>query len=283
MADESIRSGVIGHPITHSRSPLIHGNWIAEYGIDGAYNAYDVSPADLSGFLRRVRGGELAGCNVTIPHKEAMLEHIDELTDTAEAIGAVNTIWREADRLLGDNTDAYGFLANLDHAAPGWDENPRCAVVLGAGGAALAVLHGLLSRGFADIRIANRTAARAERLAARFGGSCHAMDWAREEALYSDADFVVNTTSLTMGNETDQQVWSGLDHVAEGATVTDIVYSPLQTSLLKAAQRRDLPTVDGLGMLLHQAVPSFERWFGTRPEVTPGLRRRVEEDLAAGH
>ncbi|MCP1199104.1 shikimate dehydrogenase [Notoacmeibacter sp. MSK16QG-6] len=281
MAKESVRAGVIGHPIGHSRSPMIHNNWLGEYGIAGSYDAYDISPADLSDFFSAMRKGRMAGCNVTIPHKEAVLEHLDCLTGTAEVIGAVNTVWREGDRLIGDNTDAYGFCANLNAEAPNWDRNGGRALVLGAGGAALAIVHALIERGFGQIDIANRTAERANRLAQHFGERCRAVAFTDEPSLYDGADFVANTTTLTMGEGADGRRWPGLDRLTEGATVTDIVYTPLQTSLLAAAKRHGYRTVDGLGMLLYQAVPGFERWFGVRPEVTGSLRAKLIADLEA--
>ncbi len=207
---------------------------------------------------------------------------LDGTTGTAEAIGAVNTIWYEGGRLLGDNTDAYGFLTNLDRSARGWDDHRRTALVLGAGGAALAIIHALRQRGFGEIRIANRTVERAQAIARRFGEPCRAMPLTADPELYRGADLVVNTTSLTMSGAGDAGGWPGLEALGEQATVTDIVYVPLKTSLLAAAEERGLRTVDGLGMLLHQAVPGFERWFGIRPEVTDALRARIVADLEIG-
>ncbi len=278
MAETIIRAGVIGHPIGHSRSPLIHRSWLARHRIDGRYDAHDISPADLLSFVAAMRDGAMAGCNVTIPHKETVLAHLDRLTDTARTIGAVNTVWREGGRLIGDNTDTYGFAANLDEHAPDWDRAGGRALVLGAGGAALAIVHALIERGFAAVNIANRTPDRAQRLADRFGGPCRAVAL-DDPDLYRDANLVVNTTSLTMGEQMDERPWPGLERLADGATVTDIVYTPLKTSLLNAAERQGFRTVDGLGMLLHQAVPGFERWFGVRPAVTPALREQLVADL----
>lgn len=282
MAENINRAAVIGHPIGHSRSPLIHGHWLARYGIAGEYTAKDISPADLSRFIESIRSGRWLGCNATIPHKEAIGSHLDRLTAEAGAIGAVNTVWREGARLIGDNTDAYGFAANLDEAAPGWDGNGGGrALVIGAGGAALAVVHALIQRDFNEIRIANRTPDRAVNLAERFGRGCSGMGLDDSAAAYGGANLVVNTSAMTMNEDPAAHDWPGLDRAAPDAVVHDIVYSPLKTSLLAAAETRGLRAVDGLGMLLHQAVPGFERWFGSRPEVTLELRETIIADLGA--
>ncbi|MDX8539814.1 shikimate dehydrogenase [Mesorhizobium sp. M4B.F.Ca.ET.215.01.1.1] len=272
------RAFVTGHPIAHSRSPKIHGHWLARYGIDGSYRAIDVAPDDFAAFLNGLRDNGFQGGNVTIPHKEAAFALVERRDEAAEAIGAVNTLWFEDGKLWGGNTDAHGFAANLDDYAPGWAANGP-AVVLGAGGASRAVIHALKERGVGDIRIVNRTLARAEELSHRFGAgvSAHRADAVGD--LLADAGLLVNTTALGMhGNEGLSADPAGLpDH----AIVTDIVYVPLETPLLAAARGRGLWTVDGLGMLLHQAVPGFERWFGTRPEVTAELRRMIIADIEA--
>ncbi|MBZ9989679.1 shikimate dehydrogenase [Mesorhizobium sp. BH1-1-5] len=270
---------VTGHPIAHSRSPKIHGHWLAKYGIDGSYRALDVAPVDFAAFLKSLCADGYRGGNVTIPHKEAAFAGVDRRDHAADEIGAVNTLWLEDGLLWGGNTDGYGFAANLDQYALGWAANGP-AVVLGAGGASRAVIHALKERGVTDIRIVNRTLARAEELGRHFGAgiSAHGADALGE--LLGDAGLLVNTTALGMhGNEALAADPSGLpDH----ATVTDIVYVPLETPLLAAARARGLKTVDGLGMLLHQAVPGFERWFGRKPEVTPELRRMIVADIE-GH
>ncbi|RUW77089.1 MULTISPECIES: shikimate dehydrogenase [unclassified Mesorhizobium] len=269
---------VTGHPIAHSRSPKIHGHWLTRYGIDGSYQAIDVAPDDFAAFLNALRDNGFQGGNVTIPHKEAAFALVERRDEAAEAIGAVNTLWFEDGKLWGGNTDAHGFAANLDDYAPGWAANGP-AVVLGAGGASRAVIHALKERGVGDIRIVNRTLARAEELSHRFGAgvSAHRADAVGD--LLADAGLLVNTTALGMhGNEGLSADPAGLpDH----AIVTDIVYVPLETPLLAAARGRGLWMVDGLGMLLHQAVPGFERWFGTRPEVTAELRRMIIADIEA--
>lgn len=274
-----IRAFVCGHPIAHSRSPLIHGTWLREFAIAGTYVPIDVAPADFPRFASGLAAAGFAGGNVTIPHKEAAFSLVSRRSAAAELIGAVNTLWIEDGRLCGDNTDAYGFAANLDDLAPGWDGAGR-AVVLGAGGAARAVLFALRERGFTDIRIVNRTRARATELADRLGGGTTAHGWDALPELLADTRFLVNTTSLGMPGQQEAKI--DLSPLPDSAVVTDIVYVPLTTPLLAAAQARGLKTVDGLGMLLHQAVPGFERWFGKRPQVSASLRNRIVSDLE-GH
>lgn len=276
MAENVKKAFVIGHPIAHSRSPKIHGHWLKAYGIAGSYEAIDVAPGDLASFIAGLRENGFRGGNVTIPHKEAVFGLVERRDSAAELIGAVNTLWFEDGRLWGGNTDAHGFAANLDEYAPGWAANGP-AVVLGAGGAARAVVHALKERGVRDIRILNRTLERAAELRDRFGDgvSAHRLEAAGE--LLADAGLLVNTTALGMhGNEGLPADPAALP---DTAIVTDIVYVPLETPLLAAARARGLACVDGLGMLLHQAVPGFERWFGKRPEVTAELRDLVLADL----
>ncbi|WP_027169575.1 shikimate dehydrogenase [Mesorhizobium sp. WSM3224] len=270
---------VTGHPIAHSRSPKIHGHWLATYGIDGSYQAIDVRPQDLAAFLGSLEESGLRGGNVTIPHKEAAFALVDRRDEAAEAIGAVNTLWLDDGQLWGGNSDWIGFAGNLDQYALGWAGNGP-AVVLGAGGASRAVIHALKQRGVKDIRIVNRTLPRARELADRFGAgvSAHGADAVGE--LLADAGLLVNTTSLGMHDDATLSADPG--GLPDHAIVTDIVYVPLETPLLAAAKARGLRTVDGLGMLLHQAVPGFERWFGRKPEVTPELRRLIVADIE-GH
>jgi shikimate dehydrogenase len=280
MAEAAKKAFVVGHPIAHSRSPMIHGHWLRQYGIDGSYRAIDVRPDDFAAFLASLCERGLAGGNVTIPHKEAAFSGATRRDDAAELIGAVNTLWFEDGSLVGGNTDAHGFAANLDEHADGWAGNGP-AVVLGAGGAARAVIHALKARGMSDIRIVNRTLTRAEELKHRFGAGITAHGAATPDLL-SDAGLLVNTTSVGMagkGEAGDLPADPALLPVH--AIVTDIVYVPLETPLLAAARTRGLKAVDGLGMLLHQAVPGFERWFGRRPDVTPELRALIVADLGA--
>ncbi|CAG1012799.1 MAG: shikimate dehydrogenase [Rhizobiaceae bacterium] len=276
MAEPPRKAFVCGHPIAHSRSPKIHAHWLRSYGIDGSYEAIDVTVEAFPAFMKKLRRGDFAGGNVTLPHKETAFLLADRRDAAAAEIGAVNTLWVADGLVYASNTDAYGFAANLDERAPGWDLG-RIAVVMGAGGAARAVVQALKTRGFAEIRIVNRTAARAKELADRFGTpvSAHGTDACRE--LCGDADLLVNTTSLGMSG--DNGVPADPAWLPDRAVVTDIVYVPLNTPLLAAAKRRGLTTVDGLGMLLHQAVPGFQRWFGTRPVVTKELRDIIDRDI----
>lgn len=276
----TVNACVIGWPIGHSRSPLIHGYWIAQLGLDATYTKEAVRPDALGDFLQRIREGEFAGCNVTVPHKEKVLALADTADDAACAIGAANTIWVEDGKLCVSNTDAYGFLANLDEGVPGWDADAGAALVLGAGGACRAVLHALIARGFEQIRLVNRTRTRADNLAAHFGDRVAASDWEDRNRLCRGADLVVNTTSLGMMGSPELDM--DLGAAGPGTVVTDLVYAPLETTLLRQARSKGLGTVDGLGMLLHQAVPGFEKWFGTRPQVTPELRALVAADLEGG-
>lgn len=272
-----VRACVIGDPISHSRSPVIHAYWLKVFGINGVYDRERVIAKDLPGFLDRVRKGEFAGCNVTVPHKEAVAGLVDRLTTTAQRLGAVNTVWLENGELWGDNTDVAGFLGNLDELCTGWDAAGGKAVVLGAGGAARAIIDGLLQRGFNEILIANRSAERARRLAASqagwSGASIVTCAWEQRSSSLSGASLLVNTTSLGMSGQPPLAI--DISGLPAHALVTDIVYSPLETDLLRAARRRGLAAADGLGMLLHQAVPGFRRWFGATPKVTPELRELV--------
>ncbi|MEZ5812672.1 MAG: shikimate dehydrogenase [Rhizobiaceae bacterium] len=279
MADRP-RAFVCGHPVAHSRSPLIHGHWLSVLGIDGTYEAVDVLPGDFPDFLRNLRHNGYVGGNVTIPHKEAAFQLVDETDEAARHIGAVNTLWIEDGRLLGMNTDWLGFAANLDEWTSGWDY-AKTATVLGAGGAARGVLYALVHRGFDEIRIVNRTVSRAETLADEFGSlggtRFTAHGWNVVGEALSGAELLVNTTSLGM-DETGAEPLD-LSPLAPDAVVNDIVYMPLETPLLTAARAKGFKTVDGLGMLLHQAVAGFEKWFGATPLVTGELRRLVVEDM----
>lgn len=268
---------VIGHPIAHSRSPLIHGTWLDHYGIDGTYEAIDVSPEALPAFFDRLRHGAFAGGNVTIPHKEAVFALCDRVDPLAREIGAVNTLIAGNGEVFGTNTDYLGFLGNLDQNAPGWDKNLKEAIVLGAGGAARAILVALARRGIGRIHVLNRTRDKGEALAGALQGpfTAHGLD--DFSTLAPRTGLVVNTTSIGMHGTGFENLPLAL--LPERALVTDIVYTPLITPLLAEARRMGRPVVDGLGMLLHQAVPGFAAWFGTNPEVTPQLRSAVEKTL----
>lgn len=273
----TIKAFVIGHPIAHSRSPLIHGTWLGEHGIDGRYDAIDVAPEALPAFIARLRAGEFAGGNVTIPHKEAVFALCDSVDPLARTIGAVNTLVRREDGIWGTNTDYLGFLGNLDAGAPGWDENLEEVAVLGAGGAARAILVALKNRNVGRIHLLNRTRENALRLAAELGPGIAAADYADFSAIAPACGLLVNTSSVGMHGSRFERL--DLTALPARAVVTDIVYSPLETPLLADARALGLRSVDGLGMLLHQAVPGFEYWFGVRPDVTPALRERIEATL----
>lgn len=276
-----MRAFVIGDPIAHSRSPMIHNHWLDIYGIAGRYEAIHLKAEQLPDFVARLRTKEVdfVGGNVTIPHKEAMFALVDEIDETARLVGAANTIWREDGKLWATNTDGYGFAANLDQQAPGWDRGSK-AVVLGAGGACRAILHALRSRGFSEIVLVNRTLARAHSLAEIFGPAIRPAPIETLQEALRGADLFVNTSSLGM----EGGAVPALDFSIMGANavVTDIVYVPLVTPFLAMATAQGLKTVDGLGMLLHQAVPGFEIWFGQRPEVDADLRNKIVADLE-GH
>lgn len=275
-----IRAFVIGQPIAHSRSPVIHGHWLRELGIAGSYERIEVAPADVPAFLESLPERGFAGGNVTIPHKEAVFAAADRRTERATRLAAVNTLWRDPDgALVGDNTDGLGFVAGLDQAATGWDGGCRTALVLGAGGAARAVVAALADRGVGRIVVANRTAERAQALMELAPGRTEPLGWNEIAAVLPETDLLVNTTQLGMKGQPPLDL--DLDLLPDRAVVTDIVYVPLETRLLAAARRRGLRAVDGLGMLLHQAVPGFTRWFGQVPTVSPALRAAVEADLAA--
>lgn len=272
-----LRAGVVGHPVKHSRSPIIHGYWLEQFGINGRYDRYDVKPEDFSHFVKTLSEQGLQGVNVTIPHKEAAFLALDEATERARRLKAANTLWFENGKLWGDNTDSIGFLANLDQGHPGWDINAKSALILGAGGAARAIIAGLQERNIEKITIVNRTRERAEELALMSGGQVAVAEWSKLSFQLESADLVVNTTSLGMSGQPDLDL--SLDPLGRNALVTDIVYVPLETNLLKQARLRGNPVVDGLGMLLHQAVPGFEHWFGKRPVVTDELRHLVEDHI----
>jgi shikimate dehydrogenase len=271
------RACVVGFPIKHSRSPIIHGYWLKIHGLKGSYGLREVTPENFPAFLADLPGQGLVGCNVTVPHKEAAFRLVQQTTDRARALGAVNTVWIEDGVVHGDNTDIIGFLANLDAQAPAWRQQTRRAVVLGAGGAARGVVAGLLDAGVGHVDLVNRTRERARALAAPLGDRVTPMGWEERDAVLPRADLLVNTTSLGMQGQPPLDV--SVETMKPGAVVSDIVYVPLETALLARARARGLVAVDGLGMLLHQAVVGFSHWFGVRPTVTPELRECVVADL----
>lgn len=268
-------AGVMGWPVKHSRSPLLHGFWLEKYGVDGAYVPLAVQPNDVPAALRALRLLGFAGVNLTVPHKEIAVPVVDHIDPLARRIGAVNTVVvRDDGSLAGSNTDAFGFIENIRDGAPRWSA-ARPAVVVGAGGAARAVIVALLDADVREIRIVNRTSERGARLADEFGVA--ARDWGDWRASLDGAGLLVNTTTQGMAGEPALDV--DLAALPKDAVVNDIVYVPLETPLLAAARRRGNPVVDGLGMLLHQARPGFRAWFGVDPEVTPDLRAHVAADL----
>jgi shikimate dehydrogenase len=266
---------LIGWPAAHSRSPLIHHYWLRKLGIEGGYVIEAVPPDELQDFVFRLALRGFVGANVTIPHKERVLK-LSKPDERAQAVGAANTLWFADGELCSTNTDVEGFLNNLDASAPGWDRAEE-VLVLGAGGAARAVVFGLLERGIKRVHLANRTKARADALADQFGDNVHAAVWEAFGDLLPRAKLLVNTTSLGMHGQPQLEIDVG--RLPADAVVNDLVYVPLLTPLLAAARARGLKTADGLGMLLHQAVRGFELWFGQRPEVTSELRALVEADL----
>jgi shikimate dehydrogenase len=268
-------AGLIGWPVSHSRSPRLHGYWLAEHGIDGAYVPLPVAPEKLEPAVRGLAAAGLAGVNVTIPHKQAVLPLCDRLDDAARRIGAVNLLVFAEDGIAGGNTDSFGFMANLKAAAPAWNAAAP-AVLLGAGGGARAVAVGLIDAGVPELRLANRNRARAEQLAAELGGVVTVLAWEERAAALAGAGLVVNSTSLGMSGQPPLDL--ALDDLPGDAVVADLVYSPLETALLAAARARGCVGVDGLGMLLHQARPCFAAWFGPDPQVTENLRAFVLGD-----
>ena len=272
---EARNACVIGWPVGHSRSPLIHNYWIKKYGLAGEYRREAVAPEDFAEFVRTLAARGYVGANITLPHKEKALE-LSEPDDRARAVGAANTLWFDNGGLRSTNTDIEGFIANLDAAAPGWDKT-QAALVLGAGGAARGIMFGLIEQGLSRIYVANRTLVRAEALRERFGSAVSPVAWHDMPALLPQIGLLVNTTSLGMHGQPPLDV--DITALSDSAVVADIVYVPLVTPLLAAAQARGLRSADGLGMLLRQAVRGFSLWFGVKPEVTAELRRLVEADL----
>ena len=274
------RACVVGWPISHSRSPLIHGHWLTRLGIDGSYARVAVKPEEAAYFLRHLREQGYVGCNVTIPHKETAYAVADETLPAARAAGAANTLWYEGDRLIADNTDGIGFISNVRAAAPSLALEGAFVSLLGAGGSARGISHALLQAGVREIRVFNRTRERADGLARDFGPQVKAFDWSERNSGASGAALLVNTTPLGMAHS--ESLDMDVRALDRNCVVADIVYVPLETPLLAAARRQGLVTVDGLGMLLHQAVPGFERWFGVRPEVTDELRALLIRDIEGG-
>jgi len=272
------RACLMGHPVAHSRSPMIHGYWLRTLRIQGAYELKDLTPEEFPAFVTRLAENGFVGGNVTVPHKEAAFRLVDRRDEASDAVGAVNTLWLEGGRLMGGNSDVRGFIAHLDESAPGWDVPGGRAVILGAGGSARAATYALTTRGL-EVRLVNRTIERARELAAHFGPRVSANGFDALPRLLADADLLVNCTSLGMAGKPPLEV--NLGPLKPGAVVYDVVYVPLETALLAAARSRGHRVVDGLGMLLQQAGFGFRKWFGTMPRVTAELRAIVEADIRA--
>ncbi len=271
VSGKAMLAGVVGWPVDHSLSPRLHGFWLEKYRIDGAYVALAVRPVDLHAVLRMLPRIGFRGVNVTVPHKESALGAMDEVEPLARTIGAINTVVvREDGSLLGRNTDAFGFIENLRQCAPHWHAAHKPALVVGAGGAARAICVALLDAGVPEIYLVNRTAARAEALAVDLGDQVIAVRWNAHGAAMAEAALVVNATTLGMKGQPETEL--DLTKLPKTAVVTDVVYTPLETPLLAAAKARGNPTVDGLGMLIHQARPGFEAWFGKAPDADGELR-----------
>jgi shikimate dehydrogenase len=266
---------VIAWPSGHSRSPLIHNYWIKQHKLDAEYRREAVPPEKFADFVTHLHENGYVGANVTVPHKEPALK-LSEPDERARAVGAANALWYDDDRLRSTNTDVEGFLANLDAATPGWDRGLTTAVVLGAGGSARAVIYALLTREVRRIYVINRTKERAQALRKKFGSALQLASWDETTGLLGGAGLLVNTTTLGMEGQPPLELNL---RCPPSLVVADIVYAPLETRLLAIARARGLRTADGLGMLLHQAVRGFQLWFGIRPEVTPELRKLVEDDL----
>lgn len=265
-------AGVIGSPVSHSKSPRLHTHWLRKYGLPGYYIPMDITQSALHEAIRALPRLGFVGVNITIPHKETVLSLADLVTDRAALIGAANTlIFRKDGKLHADNTDGYGFIENLRQGAPGWKPTSGPAAVIGAGGAARAVVASMIEVGVPEVRLANRTRARADALRAEFGGKVTVYEWVQAGNMLEGAVTVVNTSSLGMAGKPDFRV--PLDALSPDAVVNDLVYTPLDTAFLKRAREIGCTTVDGLGMLLHQGAPAFERWFGQRPEVDDALRQ----------
>lgn len=270
-------AGVVGWPISHSLSPRLHGYWLKQYEINGYYVPIGLKPQDFETGIRALPKLGFRGVNLTLPYKESILSMADSVTDRASLIGAANTVvFREGGAIVADNTDGYGFLENIHQGAPSWDARSGPALVLGAGGAARAVVSALLTAGVPEVRIANRTRQRSDILREQYGAKITVVDWNRAADAAGGVNLIVNTTALGMTGKPDLNL--SLEAAPPTALVTDIVYAPIRTTLLQEAAARGHPTVDGLGMLIYQAIPGFESWFGRRPDMDQGLR----EALLAG-
>ncbi len=273
----TLKACVIGHPIAHSRSPLIHSYWLKQMSIDGQYEKQDVAPEDLQNFFLNLEDNNLRGCNITIPHKEHAIKFVDDIDDTSSRIGSINTVWLENRKRRASTTDGIGFCTNIEQSLKSFSFKDKRVVVVGAGGSTRPIVAEMINRGAAEIIIANRNLGRAQDIARIFANMPKAIPLDELNRNISTADLLVNTTSIGLHGETEYP--ADLMLLPESAVVTDIVYAPLETQLLKNAKTRNLTTVTGLGMLLHQAVYGFEKWFGQTPTVTEELYKLVATDL----
>jgi shikimate dehydrogenase len=277
-SDAFLLAAVMGWPVMHSRSPMLHNHWFAEHGLSGAYVPLAIKPGSLGPALRALHPLGFAGCNLTIPHKQDAMTIVDETDETARRIGAISCVVARPDgSLFGTNNDCYGFIENLLEAEPGFRFESGPAVVMGAGGGARAVVWALAQRGVKEIRLVNRTHARAQAIAQEFGAPVRAVEWAQRADALEGAALLVNTTSQGMVGMAPLDL--SLERLPAHALCADIIYTPLETPLLRAARLRGLRTLNGLGMLLHQGRPAWKAWFGIEPKVTPELRARIEATL----
>ena len=264
-------AAVIGHPVNHSRSPRMHNYWLAQFGLEGYYIPLDIDPTKFERSIRNLPELGLVGANITIPYKEKVLKIADKISDRAALVGAANTLtFLQNGGIYADNTDGYGFLQNIKSKYKDWSASAGISVVFGAGGASRAILGALLEDGASDIILANRTRSRADQLRSDFGAKIKVVDWMKIQNYLSDASTIINTTSLGMVGKTDLPI--PLNTLKKNTLVTDIVYTPIETLLLDTATKMGCRTVDGLGMLIHQAIPGFERWFGIKPGDSQALR-----------
>jgi shikimate dehydrogenase len=278
--DRFLLAGVMGWPVMHSRSPLLHNYWFKQHNLAGTYVPLAIEPAGLAAALRALRPLGFSGCNLTIPHKQEAMKIVDEVDTLAKSIGAISCVVVRPDgSLAGTNNDCYGFIHNIGQEQPGWRANSGPAVVIGAGGGARAVCYGLAQAGAREIRLVNRTFDRAKKIAEDFGGPIKALPWEQRHEALDGAAMVVNTTSQGMLGQSDLDL--RLDKLPARALAADIVYTPLETPFLAAARKRGNATVNGLGMLLHQARPAWRAWFGIEPEVTAELRAMIEKTIPA--
>lgn len=279
--DRFILAGVMGWPVMHSRSPLMHNYWIRQQGLNGTYVPLAIEPARLAAALRALHPLGFAGCNVTIPHKQEAMAIVDEVDDVARKIGAISCVVARADgSLFGTNNDWRGFIGNVKEQQPGWRGDGGPIAVIGGGGGARAICYGLLQEGAREVRLVNRTAGRAEAIAAELGGPITVLPWADRHDALEGVAMAVNTTSQGMVGMAPLDL--RLDRLPAEALVADIIYTPLETPLLAAARQHGNATVNGLGMLLHQGPPAWKLWFGIEPEVTAELRGIMERSIAEG-